>query len=114
VSSFRADDAGNFAYLRAGLAARLVHAQQSLPPGLKLLIIEGYRPPALQRLYWPGAGPGLPAGEQPAHPSRWAEAPLPGAAPPEVMPAIVPLFAEQPAVTTAAFWLRASLTRQGR
>jgi zinc D-Ala-D-Ala dipeptidase len=52
VSSFRAGQAGDFAFLRTGVAARLLAAQQSLPPGLKLLIIEGYRPPVLQREYF--------------------------------------------------------------
>jgi D-alanyl-D-alanine dipeptidase len=52
VSSFRADDAGDFAYVRTGLATRLVQAAGALPPGAHLLIIEGYRPPALQRRYF--------------------------------------------------------------
>ena len=44
VSSFRADDAGILAYVRAGLAGRLRRAAEALPGGLHLLIIEGYRP----------------------------------------------------------------------
>jgi zinc D-Ala-D-Ala dipeptidase len=32
--------------------ARLLLAQRSLSPGLRMLIIEGYRPPALQREYF--------------------------------------------------------------
>lgn len=52
VSSFRADDAGDFAHVRAGLAARLLRAADALPRGVRLLLIEGYRPPALQRRYF--------------------------------------------------------------
>src|SRR5690242_15369769 len=52
VSPYRADDAGTFAHLRTGLAGRLLLAAGALPGGLRLLIIEGYRPLALQRQYF--------------------------------------------------------------
>jgi zinc D-Ala-D-Ala dipeptidase len=52
VSSLVADDAGDFAHVRAGLAARLAQAEEALPRGVHLLLIEGYRPPALQRRYF--------------------------------------------------------------
>ena len=52
VSSLRADDAGDFAHVRAGLATRLLQAEEALPRGTHLLLIEGYRPPARQRLYF--------------------------------------------------------------
>ena len=52
VSSLRADDTGDFAHVRARLAARLLRAAGELPPGVHLLLIEGYRPPALQRRYF--------------------------------------------------------------
>lgn len=52
VSSYRADDAGDFAQVRAGLAARLRHAAEALPRGVHLLLVEGYRPPVLQRRYF--------------------------------------------------------------
>jgi D-alanyl-D-alanine dipeptidase len=52
VSRFRADDAGDFAHVRAGLATRLAQAEEALPRGVHLLLIEGYRPPALQRRYF--------------------------------------------------------------
>ena len=52
VSTFRADDTGDFAHVRAGLAARLLQAAGELPRGVHLLLIEGYRPPALQRRYF--------------------------------------------------------------
>ena len=47
-----ADPAGAFAHLRRGLAARLEEAQALLPGGLRLLVVEGYRPPALQERYF--------------------------------------------------------------
>jgi D-alanyl-D-alanine dipeptidase len=64
-----ADPRGAFAHVRAGVARRLLTAQALLPAGLQLLIVEGYRPPVLQRRYfdtyaaelaadhpdWPGA-----------------------------------------------------------
>jgi zinc D-Ala-D-Ala dipeptidase len=52
VSSLRADNAGIFAHLRTGVAGRLLRAAGALPGGLQLLIIEGYRAPALQRRYF--------------------------------------------------------------
>ena len=52
VSSSYADDGGDFAHVRAGLVARLLQADEALPRGVHLLIIEGYRPPALQRRYF--------------------------------------------------------------
>jgi D-alanyl-D-alanine dipeptidase len=52
VSSYYADDAGDFAHVRAGVAARLRHAAQALPREVHLLLIEGYRPPVLQRRYF--------------------------------------------------------------
>ena len=52
VSSRLADSAGAFAHLRSGVADRLDAAADALPAGLQLLIIEGYRPPRLQREYF--------------------------------------------------------------
>lgn len=46
------DAAGAFAHLRAGVLARLLEAQAQLPRGLRLLFVEGYRPPSLQRRYF--------------------------------------------------------------
>jgi D-alanyl-D-alanine dipeptidase len=54
VSSYRADDTGGFTRVRVGLASRLARAAEALPRGVHLLIIEGYRPPALQRRYFDG------------------------------------------------------------
>jgi len=47
-----ADPAGKFARLRAGVVDRLVTAQTLLPSPLRLLVVEGYRPFALQTLYF--------------------------------------------------------------
>lgn len=47
-----ADPAGAYAHLREGLLARLEEAQERLPAGCHLVVVEGYRPPALQRRYF--------------------------------------------------------------
>lgn len=52
LDSRLADPQGSFAKLRVGVVDRLVTAQTLLPVGLRLLIIEGYRPGALQREYF--------------------------------------------------------------
>ena len=44
-----ADPEGAFAHLREGLLVRLEDAQAQLPPGYRLLVVEGYRPLATQR-----------------------------------------------------------------
>ncbi|MFJ2770814.1 M15 family metallopeptidase [Streptomyces sp. NPDC087300] len=41
-----------FAFLREGVVRRLEHAGTLLPDGLRLLFVEGYRPPSLQRAYF--------------------------------------------------------------
>jgi D-alanyl-D-alanine dipeptidase len=52
VDTRLADDEGAFAHLREGLVTRLQEAQGRLPDGYRLLIVEGYRPPVLQRRYF--------------------------------------------------------------
>ncbi|MFI5986849.1 M15 family metallopeptidase [Streptomyces sp. NPDC051555] len=52
VDDRRCDAAGAFALLRSGVVDRLLHAQELLPEGLRLLIVEGYRPPNLQKQYF--------------------------------------------------------------
>ena len=47
-----ADPAGAYAHLRAGVAERLLQAQSCLPKGVRLLIVEGYRPLWLQTAYF--------------------------------------------------------------
>ncbi|MEU6525524.1 M15 family metallopeptidase [Streptomyces sp. NPDC046924] len=52
VDSRKADRSGAFAHLREGVLTRLLKAQELLPGGVRLLFVEGYRPPALQRFYF--------------------------------------------------------------
>ncbi|WP_093168135.1 M15 family metallopeptidase [Sinosporangium album] len=52
LSKRLADPEGAYAHLREGLLARLEAAEGLLPAGHHLLIVEGYRPPALQRRYF--------------------------------------------------------------
>ncbi|MFD2765442.1 M15 family metallopeptidase [Micromonospora eburnea] len=47
-----ADEAGAYAHLREATVQRLLAAQRTLPRGLRLLIIEGYRPLSLQTTYF--------------------------------------------------------------
>ncbi|WP_244871528.1 M15 family metallopeptidase [Catellatospora sp. TT07R-123] len=47
-----ADPAGAYARLREGVVDRLLAAQRSLPGGLRLLVIEAYRPLRLQTVYF--------------------------------------------------------------
>lgn len=46
------DSTGAWARLRAGVLERLLQTQRALPAGLRLLIIEGHRPAALQQRYF--------------------------------------------------------------
>ncbi|MEV6752543.1 M15 family metallopeptidase [Streptomyces sp. NPDC051214] len=75
-----------FARLREGVLARLLHAQTLLPDGLRLLFVEGYRPPWLQRGYFEeyegqlrALHPGWPAARLHAAASRYVS-------PPEIAP----------------------------
>ncbi|MCC9711048.1 D-alanyl-D-alanine carboxypeptidase family protein [Streptomyces sp. MNU76] len=52
VDERKADGTGAYAHLRAEVHDRLLKAQDLLPDGLRLLFVEGYRPPALQRAYF--------------------------------------------------------------
>ena len=54
VDERRSDAAGDWAHLRAGALERLVRAERLLPTGLRWLLVEGYRPPALQRSIFDG------------------------------------------------------------
>ncbi|MFR0355468.1 M15 family metallopeptidase [Streptomyces sediminimaris] len=80
------DSQGAGVYLRQGVLDRLVTAQAHLPDGLRLLFVEGYRPPALQRSYFEKYAAKLRAG----HP-RWPADRIRAAAsryvsPPEIAP----------------------------
>ncbi|MFH8609934.1 M15 family metallopeptidase [Streptomyces sp. NPDC018029] len=48
----QAGDGDDFALLREGVLRRLQRAEELLPSGLRLLFVEGYRPPSLQRDYF--------------------------------------------------------------
>jgi D-alanyl-D-alanine dipeptidase len=52
IDSRKQDPADAFAYLREGVLERLKKAQELLPRGLRLLFVEGYRPPSLQLAYF--------------------------------------------------------------
>ncbi|WP_327157102.1 nitrilase-related carbon-nitrogen hydrolase [Streptomyces tubercidicus] len=52
VAEDRTDPLGAYAFLREGVLQRLLAAQKSLPDGLRLQFVEGYRPPGLQRRYF--------------------------------------------------------------
>ncbi|QPK43832.1 M15 family metallopeptidase [Streptomyces gardneri] len=52
VDTRKQDLEGAFAHLREGVVERLLKAQSMLPDGLRLLFVEGYRPPSLQREYF--------------------------------------------------------------
>lgn len=82
----RLDGEGNYAHLRAGVVQRLLRAQELLPVGMRLMVVEGYRSPTLQREYFEEYEAELRA----AHP-HWTAPELRGAAsryvsPPEIAP----------------------------
>ncbi|MGW3512502.1 M15 family metallopeptidase [Streptomyces sp. NPDC000994] len=52
VDARKQDPADAFVYLREGVLERLLKAQAMLPSHLRLLFVEGYRPPSLQREYF--------------------------------------------------------------
>ncbi|MFD6529911.1 M15 family metallopeptidase [Streptomyces sp. NPDC060184] len=83
VDTRKQDPADAFAHLRMGVLERLVEAQALLlPQGLRLLFVEGYRPPALQRAYFEeyadqlrAANPDWTAGRIQAAASRYVSPP---------------------------------------
>ncbi|GHF58684.1 D-alanyl-D-alanine dipeptidase [Streptomyces mashuensis] len=52
VDPRRQDAEGVFAHVREGVLERLLAAQAALPDGVRLLLVEGYRPPAVQERYF--------------------------------------------------------------
>nr|BFD90770.1 M15 family metallopeptidase [Kitasatospora sp. Xyl93] len=86
VDGRKQDDDGAFARLRAGVVERLLDAQAALPDGLRLLFVEGYRPPELQSRYFDeyaaelrAANPDWPDGRIRSATSRYVS-------PPEIAP----------------------------
>ncbi|TDV48836.1 M15 family metallopeptidase [Actinophytocola oryzae] len=47
-----ADELGAYAHVRLSVADRLVAAQSQLPRGLRLLVVEGFRPQDVQKRYF--------------------------------------------------------------
>ncbi|WP_317447004.1 M15 family metallopeptidase [Streptomyces collinus] len=86
VDSRRADDTGAFAHLREGVLTRLLLAQRSLPDGIRLLFVEGYRPPALQRHYFERYAGELRAARPDWSPARVRAAASRYVSPPEIAP----------------------------
>jgi D-alanyl-D-alanine dipeptidase len=86
VDSRKDDRSGAFAHLREGVLARLLKAQELLPDGVRLLFVEGYRPPALQRRYFEQYADELRA-DHPRWPAeRVREAASRYVSPPEIAP----------------------------
>lgn len=54
VDDRRSDPEGNWAHLRTGVMERLLRAEELLPHGWRWLLVEGYRPPALQQSIFDG------------------------------------------------------------
>ncbi|MFD7493561.1 M15 family metallopeptidase [Streptomyces sp. NPDC059832] len=86
VDARQQDPADAFAFLRDGVLDRLLKAQAMLPRGLRLLFVEGYRPPSLQRQYFEEYADQLRAG----HP-EWPDGQIHSAAsryvsPPDIAP----------------------------
>ncbi|GAA3488172.1 M15 family metallopeptidase [Streptomyces cremeus] len=82
----RVDGVEAYALLRSGVVERLLKAQELLPDGLRLVIVEGYRTPALQREYFEeyeeelrGLHPDWPASRVRSAASRYVS-------PPEIAP----------------------------
>ncbi|MER5216671.1 M15 family metallopeptidase [Streptomyces sp. NPDC002838] len=86
VDTRKADDDGSYAHLRAGVLRRLLLAQDALPPGIRLLMVEGFRPPALQRRYFDAYAAALRTAHPYASPERIRELASAYISPPEVAP----------------------------
>jgi D-alanyl-D-alanine dipeptidase len=80
------DSHGAEVHLRRGVLDRLLRAQALLPEGLRLLFVEGYRPPALQRLYFERYAEQLRAGHPEWSADRIRSAASRYVSPPEIAP----------------------------
>ncbi|MEU6296256.1 M15 family metallopeptidase [Streptomyces erythrochromogenes] len=86
VDPRQTDHDGSYAHLRADVLRRLLLAQEALPPGIRLLMVEGFRPPALQRRYFDEYAATLRAAHPDAGPDRIRELASAYISPPEVAP----------------------------
>ncbi|GGU48078.1 M15 family metallopeptidase [Streptomyces lavendofoliae] len=86
VDTRKADDDGSYAHLRSAVLRRLVLAQGALPGGMRLLMVEGFRPPDLQRRYFDAYTATLRAAHPDAPPARIRELASAYISPPEVAP----------------------------
>jgi D-alanyl-D-alanine dipeptidase len=73
-------------HLRQGVLDRLLEAEALLPDGLRLLFVEGYRPPVLQRRYFEGYGAELRAANPHWGTERIRSAASRYVSPPEIAP----------------------------
>ncbi|RPE38351.1 D-alanyl-D-alanine dipeptidase [Streptomyces sp. Ag109_O5-1] len=86
VDTRQADADGSYAHLRSGALRRLLEAQSLLPDGLRFLVVEGYRPPDLQRRYFEQYAAIMRAAHPGAGPDRIRELASAYISPPEVAP----------------------------
>ncbi|MEV0225798.1 M15 family metallopeptidase [Streptomyces sp. NPDC050704] len=86
IDSRKVDHSGAFAYLREGVLTRLLKAQKLLPDGVRLLFVEGYRPPALQRDYFERYADELRTGNPGWSPTQVRDAASRYVSPPEIAP----------------------------
>ena len=82
----RKKDSGAELHLRQGVLDRLLEAEALLPDGLRLLFVEGYRSPALQRRYFEGYGDELRAANPDWSADRIRSAASRYVSPPEIAP----------------------------
>ncbi|MFJ6894652.1 M15 family metallopeptidase [Streptomyces hokutonensis] len=79
-------DSGAELLLRRGVLDRILKAEALLPDGLRLLFVEGYRPPVLQRRYFEGYGDVLRAANPDWSADRIRTAASRYVSPPEIAP----------------------------
>lgn len=79
-------DSGAELLLRRGVLDRLLKAESLLPDGLRLLFVEGYRPPPLQRRYFESYGDELRAANPHWSADRIRTAASRYVSPPEIAP----------------------------